>query len=300
MTTSAGTRKGERVRIGFIGLGVMGTPMALNLLEAGHRLTVHRVKERSQVLVERGAAAAASAKEVAAASDVVVLMLPDTPDVEHVLTGDGGVLSGLAPGSLVIDMSSISPVATRDLAQRVREAGSGYVDAPVSGGEAGAQQATLTIFVGGAAADVDRAMPLLRAMGRTITHMGEVGAGQATKVVNQVIVGLTIEAVAEGLALAEASGLDLATVREALSGGFATSRILELHGQRMVEGAFEPGFRMRLHRKDLGLALAAAEHYGSDVPATRAVVSQMEDAIAHGWDDLDHSALFKVLTERSG
>lgn len=287
------------MRIGFIGLGVMGVPMARNLIAAGHELTVHRVKERSQVLLEEGATSAGSPAEVARAADVVILMLPDTPDVEHVLaTADDGVLAGLAPGTLVIDMSSISPVTTRSLAEQVEAVGGVYVDAPVSGGEVGAREGTLTIFVGGTDQAVEQAMPLLEVMGRTITHLGPAGAGQATKVVNQIIVGLTIEAVAEGLAVAEASGIDPSAVREALSGGFASSRILEMHGKRMVERTFDPGFRMRLHRKDLGLALAAAEHHGTDVPGVRAVAAQMDAALARDWAELDHSALFRLLVEK--
>lgn len=283
--------------IGFIGLGVMGAPMARNLIKAGHELTVHRVKERSQFLVDEGAKAADSPREVAERSDVVILMLPDTPDVEDVLLGEDGVVAGLAPGTLVIDMSSISPTATVELAGKVREAGGDYVDAPVSGGDVGARDGKLTIFVGGEDDAVHRAMPLFEVMGSTITHMGRVGAGQATKVVNQVIVGLTIEAVAEGLALAKALGTDPAKVREALSGGFASSRILELHGQRMVDRSFDPGFRLRLHRKDLGLALAAAEQNGSALPGTTVVAAQMDDAIARDWGNLDHSALFRLVAQ---
>jgi 2-hydroxy-3-oxopropionate reductase len=284
------------VRIGFIGLGLMGVPMARNLVKAGHELTVHRVKETSRVLVEEGAVPAASPKEVAARSEVVVLMLPDTPDVQDVVLGADGLLAGLAPGSLVVDMSSISPVATVELAAAVAASGGQYVDAPVSGGEVGARDGTLTIFVGGDEGPVARAMPVLEMMGRTITHMGPVGAGQSTKVVNQVIVALTIEAVAEGLALAEASGIDAEKVRDALSGGFASSRVLELHGKRMLERAFDPGFRIRLHRKDLGLALATAEHNGAILPGTRVVARQMDEAVSRGWPELDHSALFRLVT----
>lgn len=285
------------MRIGFIGLGVMGVPMARNLARAGHELTVHRVTERSQALVDEGATPAGSPKEVAERSEVVVLMLPDTPDVEEVLLGGTGVVAGLTAGTLVLDMSSISPVATVELADAVRAAGGEYVDAPVSGGDVGARDGTLTIFVGGDDGPVARAMPLLETMGSTITHMGPVGAGQATKVANQVIVAGTIEAVAEGLALAAAAGIDPGRVREALSGGFASSRVLELHGRRMVDGAFEPGFRLRLHRKDLGLALAAAEHHGTPAPGTRAVAAQMDEALARGWHELDHSALFRLASE---
>ena len=285
------------MRIGFIGLGVMGVPMAQNLLAAGHTLHVHRLKERSQVLVESGAIAEDSAAAAAAGADVVILMLPDTPDVEQVLLGEDGVLAGLEPGTLVIDMSSISPVETVRFAAAVAEAGGSYLDAPVSGGEVGAQQATLTIFVGGAEQDVARAQPLLDTLGGRITHMGGVGAGQATKVANQVIVGLTIEAVAEGLALAEASGIDSARVREALQGGFASSKILELHGARMVERNYEPGFRVRLHRKDLGLAQAAARHHGLGLPGVEVVAGQMDAAVDRDWSELDHSALFRVLRD---
>jgi len=285
------------MRIGFIGLGVMGAPMAQNLLDAGHELSIHRVTDRTRHLVDAGAVPAESAAAAASGAEAVVLMLPDTPDVESVLLGEDGVLSGLADGALVIDMSSISPVRTEQLAAAVREAGGHSVDAPVSGGEVGAREGTLTIFVGGADADVARAMPLLEVLGARITHMGPAGSGQATKVVNQVIVGLTIEAVAEGLALAEASGLDGERVRAALDGGFASSRILELHGRRMTERAFDPGFRLRLHRKDLRLAQDSAAHRGVALPGTEAVAAQMDAALARHWEELDHSALFRLLVE---
>src|SRR5690606_35149006 len=234
------------MNIGFIGLGVMGLPMAANLVAEGHSLRVHRVKERSRSLLDAGAIAADSPADAAAGAEVVILMLPDSPDVDAVLTGADGVLSGLAPGAIVLDMSSISPSVTRDLARRTHEAGGRDVDAPVSGGEVGAREGALTVFVGGEEADVAEVLPLLEVMGGRITHMGPVGAGQVTKVANQVIVGLTIQAVAEGLALAEASGIDPDAVRKALDGGFATSRILELHGARMAARDYTPGFRMRL------------------------------------------------------
>lgn len=285
------------MRIGFIGLGVMGAPMARNLLDAGHDLQIHRVKERSQSLVDAGATAATSPAAAATGADVVILMLPDTPDVDAVLHGADGVLAGLAQGALVLDMSSISPVQTEQFAAEVTSAGGQYVDAPVSGGEVGARDGALTIFVGGEDAAVERAMPLLEILGARITHLGAAGAGQATKVVNQVIVALTIEAVAEGLALAEASGIDPERVRAALDGGFASSRILDLHGQRMVERAFDPGFRLRLHRKDLRLAQDSAAHRGISLPGTEAVAAQMDEAISRQWQDLDHSALFRLLTE---
>jgi len=285
------------MRIGFIGLGVMGAPMARNLLDAGHDLQIHRVKERSQGLVDAGATAATSPAAAATGADVVILMLPDTPDVDAVLHGEDGVLAGLAQGALVIDMSSISPVQTEQFAAEVTGAGGQYVDAPVSGGEVGARDGALTIFVGGDDAAVERAMPLLEILGARITHLGAAGAGQATKVVNQVIVALTIEAVAEGLALGEASGIDPERVRAALDGGFASSRILDLHGQRMVERDFDPGFRLRLHRKDLRLAQDSAAHRGLALPGTETVAAQMDEAISRQWQDLDHSALFRLLTE---
>ncbi len=285
------------MKVGFIGLGVMGLPMAQNLINAGHELVVHRVKDKSRSLIDAGANPGESPADVANRSDVVVLMLPDTPDVKEVLTGADGVLAGLAPGSLVIDMSSISPVETLEFARATQDAGSEYIDAPVSGGEAGAIEGALTIFVGGAQAAVDRAMPLLHVLGATITHLGDVGAGQTTKVANQMIVAQTIEAVAEGLALAQASGIDPALVQQALSGGFAASKILQAHGSRMIEGSFEPGFRIRLHRKDLRLALAAAEHLAIDVPGTRTAAAQMDQALADELGELDHSALYRLLSK---
>ncbi|WP_150461450.1 NAD(P)-dependent oxidoreductase [Nesterenkonia ebinurensis] len=287
------------MRIGFIGLGVMGAPMAANLITAGHQLSIHRVKETEahQQLLAQGATPAASPAEAAEGAEVVILMLPDTPDVEHVVRAPDGVLTGLIPGAVVVDMSSISPVATKELATAVEQAGGQYVDAPVSGGEIGAKEATLTIFVGGQAATVEQVMPILEAMGKNITHMGAAGAGQATKVVNQIIVGMTIEAVAEGLALAEASGIDPATVTKALSGGFASSKILEVHGRRMVNRTFEPGFRLKLHRKDLRLALDAGAHHHTPLPGTQVVAAQMDQALQKGWAERDHAALFALLTE---
>jgi 2-hydroxy-3-oxopropionate reductase len=277
----------------------MGLPMAENLLAAGRALRVHRVKERSRSLVEAGATAAGSPAEAAAGAEVVILMLPDSPDVEGVLVGADGVLEALEPGALVIDMSSISPSVTRELARRTQQAGGRYVDAPVSGGEVGAREGTLTIFVGGEDEAIAEAMPLLEVLGGRITHMGPVGAGQATKVANQVIVGLTIQAVAEGLALAEASGIDPDAVREALDGGFATSRILELHGARMASRDFAPGFRMRLHRKDLGLALDIADELRVETPGTAAVAARMDALIDADGGELDHSALFRTLREET-
>ncbi|ODT84115.1 MAG: 2-hydroxy-3-oxopropionate reductase [Pelagibacterium sp. SCN 64-44] len=283
------------MKIGFIGLGVMGRPMAGHLIAAGHEVYLHRVKEVSRHLVEAGGRALDSARAVAEAADVVILMVPDTPDVDAVLFGAGGVAEGLSAGKLVIDMSSISPVATKGFAARIAERGAGYVDAPVSGGEVGAKAASLTIMVGASEADFERARPLFDLMGKNITRIGEVGAGQTAKVVNQVIVGLTIEAVAEGLTLAKAAGADPAKVREALMGGFAASRILEVHGDRMVKGTFDPGFRIRLHRKDIGLAMEAAKALELYLPHAASLQQLMNKALAAGLGDQDHSALIRTL-----
>ncbi|MBK1793234.1 2-hydroxy-3-oxopropionate reductase [Devosia sp. WQ 349] len=283
------------MKIGFIGLGVMGRPMAGHLIAAGNTLYLHRVKEVSEHLVEAGAIALQSVSAVAAASDIVILMLPDTPDVEAVLFGEDGVASSLSPGKLVIDMSSISPVATKEFASRIAALGAGYLDAPVSGGEVGAKAASLTIMVGGTASDFARARPLFELMGKNITHIGDVGSGQTAKVANQIIVGLTIEAVAEGLALAKAAGADPAKVRDALMGGFASSRILEVHGDRMIREAFDPGFRIRLHRKDIGLALDVAKALDLFLPHSASLHQLMNSAIAQGLGEKDHSGLYKVI-----
>jgi 2-hydroxy-3-oxopropionate reductase len=288
------------MNIGFIGLGVMGRPMAEHLIDAGHTLHLSRVKENSQKLVARGGKSAASAKAVAEASDIVILMLPDTPDVEAVLFGPDGVASGLTEGKLVIDMSSISPVATKAFARRIEALGCDYLDAPVSGGEVGAKAASLTIMVGGKQHVFERARPLLEKMGKNITLIGGVGDGQTAKVANQIIVGLTIEAVAEALLFARSAGADPAKVRSALMGGFASSRILEVHGERMVTEAFEPGFRIRLHRKDMTLAVDAARALDLSLPNTAATQQLMNAAIANGDGERDHSALIRTLDLLAG
>jgi 2-hydroxy-3-oxopropionate reductase len=283
------------MKIGFIGLGVMGRPMAAHLIAAGNELFLYRVKDASQHLVEAGGTALDSARAVAEAAEVIILMLPDTPDVEAVLFGAEGVSEGLSSGKLVIDMSSISPVATKDFASRIAEKGASYVDAPVSGGEVGAKAASLTIMVGATEADFARALPLFQLMGKNITRIGGVGDGQTAKVANQIIVGLTIEAVAEGLTLAKAAGADPAKVREALMGGFASSRILEVHGERMIKETFDPGFRIRLHRKDIGLALDAAKSLELYLPNAAVLQQLMNKALAQGLGDNDHSALIETL-----
>jgi 2-hydroxy-3-oxopropionate reductase len=250
--------------------------------------------------VAKGGKAAPSAKAVAEAADIVILMLPDTPDVEAVLFGEAGVASGLSAGKLVIDMSSISPVATKDFARRIEALGCDYLDAPVSGGEVGAKAASLTIMVGGKDEAFQRAKPLFEKMGKNITLVGGVGDGQTAKVANQIIVGLTIEAVSEALLFARKAGADPAKVRAALMGGFASSRILEVHGERMVKETFDPGFRIRLHRKDLTLAIDAARALDIALPNTAATQQLMNAAIANGDADKDHSALIRTLEILAG
>jgi 2-hydroxy-3-oxopropionate reductase len=288
------------MNIGFIGLGVMGRPMAGNLIDAGHTLSLYRVKEASQALVDKGGKAAASAKAVAEASEVIILMVPDTPDVESVLFGKDGVAEGLGKGKLVIDMSSISPVATKEFAKRIEALGSDYLDAPVSGGEVGAKNAALTIMVGGRPEVFERAKALFEKMGKNITLVGGTGDGQTAKVANQIIVGLTIEAVAEALTFAKKAGADPAKVREALMGGFAASRILEVHGERMIKRTFDPGFRIRLHRKDLSLAVDAAKALNLSLPNAAATAQLMNAAIAMGDGDKDHSGLIRTLEALAG
>ena len=283
------------MKIGFVGLGIMGRPMAMHLKAAGHEI---HVPERASLTEEVRAAAAVlpDTRSVARASEVVILMLPDTPDVEAALFGPGGVAEGLSPGKLVVDMSSISPTATRGFAARIKEKGCDYLDAPVSGGEVGAKQATLSIMVGGSRAAFDRARPLFEAMGKNVTLVGEEnGAGQICKVCNQIVVALTIEAVGEALVLAAKAGADPVQVRKALMGGLATSRILELHGERMIGREFEPGFRIKLHQKDLSLALQAGRDLGVALPNTASTQQLFSACVAAGGADWDHSGLVRAL-----
>jgi len=288
------------MKIGFIGLGVMGRPMAENLIKAGHRLVLNRVKPASQYLVDSGGEEADSPKAVAQQTEIIILMLPDTPDVDAVLFGENGVAEGLSKGKLVIDMSSISPVATKQFASRVGALGCSYLDAPVSGGEVGAKAASLTIMAGGEQAAFDRAKPLFETMGKNITLVGGVGDGQTAKVANQIIVGLTIQAVSEALLFSKRAGADPAKVRNALMGGFASSRILEVHGERMVKGSFDPGFRIRLHRKDMTLAVDAACALDLALPNTAVTQQLMNAAVAAGDGDRDHSALILTLARLLG
>jgi len=286
------------MKLGFIGLGIMGTPMALHLLDGGHQLFVHTRSQLPERIAASAATRCASATDVARQADVVFTMLPDTPDVEAVLFGPAGIAAGLvagAPRKTVVDMSSISPSATKAFAQRLQALGADLIDAPVSGGELGAQAATLSFMCGGDAAVFETVRPLLALMGKNITLVGGPGDGQTTKVANQIIVALNIAAVGEALLFASQAGADPARVRQALMGGFAASRVLEVHGERMVKRRFAPGFRIKLHQKDLGLALQGAREMGLSLPMTANAAQLMQACAAHGLADLDHSALVQAL-----
>ncbi|HEX9050778.1 MAG TPA: 2-hydroxy-3-oxopropionate reductase [Anaeromyxobacter sp.] len=287
--------------LGWVGLGIMGRPMAVNLARGGHVVHLHgRSGVPAAVAAEPGAVACASGREVAQRSEVIFSMVPDTADVERVLFGDAGVAEGLSAGKVFVDMSSISPLGTRELARRVNALGCEYVDAPVSGGDVGARDATLTIMVGASDAGFARVKPLLALLGRNVTHVGPNGAGQTAKVANQIVVALTIEAVAEALLFAAKAGVDPARVRQALLGGFASSRVLELHGQRMIERRFEPGARIALHQKDLENALSGARALGLSLPGTANAQQLFNACAAHGGSGWDHSAMLKALELLAG
>jgi 2-hydroxy-3-oxopropionate reductase len=288
-------RIGATVDIGFVGLGIMGYPMARHLLGGGHQVFVAETSLRAAEIADHGAVACKSLKEIADQAEVIILMVPDTPQVESVLFGENGLVEGLSPGMLVIDMSSISPLATKEFARKLGEIGVSYLDAPVSGGEVGAENAALTIMVGGTQEAFDRAKPLFEIMGQNITHVGPNGDGQTAKVANQIIVALNIAAIAEALLFASKAGANPAKVREALLGGFASSRVLEVHGERMLERTFEPGFRISLHRKDLGLALASGDELGLPLPQTSFCQQLFNAADAAGEAGLDHSAVACAL-----
>jgi 2-hydroxy-3-oxopropionate reductase len=285
--------------LGFIGLGIMGAPMAGHLVAAGHKLFVH-TRGKLPVELQGKVTACASGREVAQKADIVITMVPDTPDVAAVLFSEQGVASGLSRGKIVIDMSSISPIETKAFAKRINEIGCEYIDAPVSGGEVGAKAATLSIMCGGSPATFEAVKPLLQLMGKNITLVGGNGDGQTTKVANQIIVALNIAAVGEALVFASKAGADPAKVREALMGGFAASRILEVHGDRMIKRTFNPGFRIRLHQKDLNLALEGARQLGVSLPQTANAAQLMQACAAHGIADLDHSALVQALELMAG
>jgi len=288
------------IDVGFIGLGIMGRPMAGHLQAAGHRLFLCDVGPIAPELVAAGGIVCKSGKEVAAESDVVIVMVPDTPQVEAVLFGADGVAEGISKGKIVIDMSSISPLATKEFARKINARGADYLDAPVSGGEVGAKAASLTIMVGGPEKAFNAVKPLFERMGKNITLVGGNGDGQTTKVANQIIVALTIEAVGEALLFASKAGADPALVRQALMGGFASSRILEVHGERMVERTFAPGFRIELHQKDLNLALEGARTLGVALPNTAMTQQLFSACVANGGGQEDHSALVKALEAMAG
>lgn len=283
------------MKVGFIGLGIMGKPMAINLAKGGHELYAHSRSGVPEEVAGAGATACGSAREVAERAEVVITMVPDTPDVERVLFDEGGVAEGLGSGKTVIDMSSISPIATKDIAKRVNELGADYLDAPVSGGEVGAKNAALTIMVGGPQEAFDRVKPLFELMGKNITLVGGNGDGQTAKVANQIIVALNIEAVAEALLFAAKAGADPAKVRQALMGGFASSRILEVHAERMIKRTFDPGFRIELHQKDLNLALQSARALKMSLPNTATAQELFNTCAANGGSAWDHSAMVRAL-----
>ena len=287
-------------RIGFIGLGAMGKPMTRNLMKAGYPVNVlTRTRSKIEDLLGAGAVWCSTPREVAEKSDVVITMLPDTPDVEEAFRGRDGVFDGASPGMLLIDMSTVSPMAVRKLAREAEARGCDFLDAPVSGGDIGAQNGTLSIMVGGGESAFRRAMPIFQAMGKTILLIGDSGAGQTTKAANQILTAITIEAVAEAMLFVAKSGVDPAKAVQALMGGSASSRILEVHGKRMIERNFEPGFRIRLHRKDLGITLDAGREYGAALPVTAKVRELMNEAIDDGHGDRDSSSFLLLLEKLS-
>lgn len=282
--------------LGFIGLGIMGKPMAGHLINAGHKVFVYDLNPAPvQELSAKGAKGCKNSKEVAENSEIIIIMVPDTPDVEQVLFGPAGVVEGVKKGSIVVDMSSISPIATKEFARKLADLGVEMLDAPVSGGQVGAENATLSIMVGGKREIFERVKPIFELMGKNIVHIGGHGDGQTCKVANQIVVALTIEAVSEALVFASKAGADPQKVRQALLGGFAQSRILDLHGERMINRSFKPGFRIQLHRKDLNLALQAARHLGVCLPSTAIAQELFNAVVAQEGDQLDHSAMVLAL-----
>ncbi len=287
-------------KVGFIGLGIMGGPMAQNLMEAGYELVLYnRTTEKAEEIAGDGATVAESPKEVAESCDLIVLMLPDSPQVEEVVEGEDGVLEGLKEGALIVDMSTISPVVTRELAEKIEERGASMLDAPVSGGEPGAQQGTLAIMAGGSEEDFERAKPLLEVMGDAITHVGPTGAGQTAKAANQIVVALTIEAISEALVLGSKAGVAPEKILEALSGGLAGSNVMEAKKEKFLSHDFDPGFKVELHHKDLGIALAAGREYGVSLPVTAIVDQMFESLKSKGRGDRDHSALLTLIEDEA-
>jgi len=288
-------------KVGFIGLGIMGRPMAKNLLDAGYDLVVYnRTREKAEELASEGTTVAGSPKEVAEQSDVIITMLPDSPQVEEVLAGEEGVLEGVSEGALIVDMSTISPVVTEELSEKAQEKGASMLDAPVSGGDVGAIEGTLSIMVGGNEEDFERARELFEVMGKTVTHVGPSGAGQVVKAANQIVVALTIEAVSEALVLGSKGGVAPEKILDVLGGGLAGNKVMELKREKMLEHSFDPGFRIELHHKDLGIALAAGREYGVTLPVTAIVDQMLETLKMRGKGDRDHSALLTLIEESSG
>jgi 2-hydroxy-3-oxopropionate reductase len=285
----------SQLKLGFVGLGIMGTPMAGHLIAAGHIVFISTRSKVPDELAKSAAIVCANPAEVAKQADIIITMVPDTPDVEKVLFGEHGIASSLTKGKIVVDMSSISPIETKLFAQRINALGCEYLDAPVSGGQLGAKGAALTIMVGGSEATFAKVKPVFDLMGKNITLVGGNGAGQVTKVANQIIVALNIEAVAEALVFASKAGADPAKVREALMGGFASSKILEVHGERMIKRTFDPGFRIELHQKDLNLALSSAKALGVSLPNTASAQELFNSCSAYGGKAWDHSAMVKAL-----
>ncbi|MDQ0338106.1 2-hydroxy-3-oxopropionate reductase [Caldalkalibacillus uzonensis] len=285
-------------RIGFIGLGIMGKPMAINLLKAEYQLVVYnRSKPKVDELVAKGAEAAGSPREVAEKSSVIITMLPDSPQVEEVLTGPDGVFDGVKKGSLIIDMSTISPVVARNLSEEARKYGASMLDAPVSGGEPGAIQGTLSIMVGGSTEDFERAKPLFEVMGKTITLVGEAGAGQIVKACNQIVVALTIGAVSEALVLGSKAGVNPAKILDVLSGGLAGNKVMEVRRSNFLEHDFKPGFKIDLHHKDLRIALETGRDYGVSLPLSAVVDQMMSSLVARGDGSKDHSAVLTLIED---
>jgi 2-hydroxy-3-oxopropionate reductase len=287
-------------KIGFIGLGIMGKPMSIHLLKGGHQVIVLKSSGAADALLAEGAKLAGTPKEVAEQSDVVITCLPDSPEVESIVFGEEGVLAGLSAGDLFIDMSTIAPATALKVFNAMAEINVEALDAPVSGGEGGAKSAALSIMAGGSQAAFDRALPIFEKMGKNIVRIGDAGSGQVTKACNQIVVGMTIQAMAEALTLAKKAGVDVAKVREALLGGFAQSRILDVHGQRFLDNNFAPGFKINLHRKDMNIALQTGKDLSVPLPGSALVATQMDALIAKGNGELDHSALALLLGEMSG
>jgi len=287
-------------KIGFIGLGIMGRPMAKHLLKTGYPLNILASSASAEALKSEGAIVMDNAATLAKNSDIIITMLPDSPEVEAMVLGDNGLLQGMQSGSLFIDMSTIAPATSIKLYEKLQQKNIEALDAPVSGGQTGAEAATLSIMVGGNEAAFKRALPVFEKMGKNIVHIGKAGAGQITKACNQIVVGMTIQAVAEALTLAKKSGVDIGKVRTALLGGFAQSKILDLHGQRIIDRNFKAGFKMRLHRKDMNIALQTGKDLSVPLPGSSVVACQMDAMLAKGGGDLDHSALALFLESISG